>query len=348
MNNACAGGLKHVAVSNYYPSAPYYPLNKIRKDQFKVQQEHAVVVNGQLKQGPFMWNDIMMDKTNGWYNKLDAKLQQTLPSKIGDCIFNNIPADVNASPNAEHHSFKNTRAHINSLGSFYCSGTFDVHNKYQLSKHGYAVGAAINWQDAFDSILRLSQFPDGGGITINHPAWSQLDIAQICQMLDYDNRVLGIEIWNETCQRLDGHGFALEMWDKILSTGRPCYGFAVPDHFNDPNWKGRNYLLIPEFNEKECLKAYRQGRFYCALLGNGLKFNNITLADGTLSVNINKKALIKIISDKGTTETNECSMTYKIPAVNGQFNIRYLRIEAEDDSGERIFSQPVMVTTPQD
>ncbi|HQI02578.1 MAG TPA: hypothetical protein PLA18_14975, partial [Deltaproteobacteria bacterium] len=38
-------------------------------------------------------------------------------------------------------------------------------------------------------------YPDGGGITINHPAGKTA--ADYLELLDFDTRVLGIEIWNE-------------------------------------------------------------------------------------------------------------------------------------------------------
>jgi hypothetical protein len=343
LETAYSGGLRHFAPSNYYPSAPYYPLDKMREGQFKVKQEHQVVVKGHLKQGPFEWNEIILDKKNGWYEKLDADLQKNIPFKMGDYIFTNIPNDIVVSPNAEHHSFTNTRAHINSLGSMYHSGTFDVRNKYGLHRHGYSKGTAMKWQQTFDLMIKGLQFPAAGGITINHPLWSGLAIEQIFEMLDYDDRVLGLELWNETAERLKGQGFSIEMWDTVLATGRRCYGFSVPDHPKDKNYKGRNHLLVQEFNEKECLRAYRDGRFYCSLLGNGLKFDEISFSKGILSAKVNKQASIKFISDKGVVQKKGNSLTYKVPVEDGKFTLTYIRIEAEDGTGERIFSQPLML-----
>ena len=114
-----------------------------------------------------------------------------------------------------------------------------------------------------------------------------------------------------------------------------------PDHHRD-YWIGRNYLLVPEFNEQECLKAYRDGRFYCALLGNGLKFDEISFSAGVLSVKINKQALIKVISNKGVVEENGNSLVYEIPLESGRPAVNYVRVEVEDNTGERIFSQPFM------
>lgn len=341
-------GLRHFLLSNYYPSAPYYPLGEMRRDPFMVQQENAIVVHGELRDGPFHWNDIIMDPVTGWFDELPADVQQTLPLQVGHLIFTNLPSDIAASPNAEHHAFTNSRAHINAIGSFYASGSMDNGRKYQLKEHGYALGTELSWQEAFDQMLAQLQFPDGGGITINHPVWSDLSVQQVLEMLDHDERVLGIEIFNDTSERTKGTGYAIDLWDRILATGRRCYGFAVPDHHgyapgeDQSPWKGRNHLWVPTFTEEALLKAYREGRFYCGLTGSGLRFEEVSLTNGVVSVRLNTNATIKIISDQGVAEVTGKNLSYKVPVKNENFALTYLRVEAEDGTGERLFSQPIL------
>ena len=59
-------------------------------------------------------------------------------------------------------------------------------------------------------------------------------------------------------------------------------GSCVPDHSasRPGNWPGRNILLVPEFTEYECLKAYRGGRFYGCLHDCGLKVTDVTASYG--------------------------------------------------------------------
>lgn len=136
------------------------------------------------------------------------------------------------------------------------------------------------WRDAFraalDGTLRDAAgrpvegllFPDGGGITINHPAGSA---PRLLEMLDFDPRVLGIEVWNQH----EGFGGPqmrfYRLWDEALHAGRPCFGFFVKDHVYFG--RGRNVLLVSNpptatrlQREHEALRAYRQGRFF-GLLG---------------------------------------------------------------------------------
>ena len=111
-------------------------------------------------------------------------------------------------------------------------------------------------------------FPNGGGITINHPGGS---LKPLLEALDFDPRVLGIEVWNQH----EGFGGTemrfYRLWDEALRSGRRCLGFLVKDHVFFG--RGRNVLLVsspaaasPLQREHEALRAYRDGRFF-GLLG---------------------------------------------------------------------------------
>lgn len=136
------------------------------------------------------------------------------------------------------------------------------------------------WKDAFraaldgtgkDSAERPVEgllFADGGGITINHPGGS---VKPLLEALDFDPRVLGIEVWNQH----EGFGGTemrfYRLWDEALRSGRQCLGFFVKDHVFFG--RGRNVLLVscpatasPREREHESLRAYRDGRFF-GLLG---------------------------------------------------------------------------------
>jgi hypothetical protein len=117
--------------------------------------------------------------------------------------------------------------------------------------------------------------PEGGGLTLNHPTGKLADYAA---MLDFDPRVLGIEVWNQLTSgfgssrglyaRGDGpllHFYRL--WDEILRSGRRCWGFFVKDH--NTFGRGRNVLLLPPLEglsihdrEAAALRAYRHGCFF--------------------------------------------------------------------------------------
>ncbi len=344
-------GLRHVPISNYYPSAPYYPARSIRENQFRVGQDFAIVKGGdfsrsgnqrwqdaKLQKGRFDWNKIIMGDPK-WLNSLEEEEKKQLPFKLGEKVFTHVPSDLIISPNAEHHGFTNSSLHANGVGSLYSSGTFDAHSRFKTLEHGYFYGTGLPWDRAFKEMLDQLLFKDGGGVTINHPVWSSLDFNEVCRMLDFDKRVLGIEIFNDTCATGygdPGKGWALKMWDEVLSSNRRCLGFFVPDHMLG---RGRNVLLVPKFTEHECLKAYRSGAFWGAINGTGLAFTKIVLSDGKLVAAVNRDSQLMIFTNKGIDKRNYGKeIEYAIPADQ---EIKFVRVEAVDDFSEQIFSQPI-------
>jgi hypothetical protein len=151
--------------------------------------------------------------------------------------------------------------------------------------------------------------PDGGGITLNHPTGKRDDYLP---MLDFDPRVLGIEVWNQLTSGFGSNrGFYetaggaapdhfLRLWDEILATGRRCWGFFVKDH--NTYGRGRNVLLVPPLDsldpsarEAAALCAYRKGTFFGAVSSiatnetgevvapfdrSGFRFRRLALARG--------------------------------------------------------------------
>lgn len=349
-------GLRHMPISNYYPSAPTYPIKNIRVNQYRVEQDFGLVYNpdntkqgnekweeGHFVEAPFRWNDIIMKGPRAWAGELPVELQNKLPFQLGDFIFKDVPEDVIISPNAEHHNFTNARLHANGLGSLYSSGNFDAHDVFKTQEHGYAIGTGLPWEVVFKKILERLLFPDAGGVTINHPVWSELPFEQVIAMLDFDSRVLGIEVYNDSSEIFNGKGWSADMWDEILRTGRKCLGFFVPDHTLA---RGRNVLLVPSATERECLKAYRTGSFYGSLIGSKLQFRQIHLHSNQLEVTLSDPAVIHFVTDKGLVQTpnvSEKGTVYEIPVdAHGNPTISYVRVEVRDySSTERLFSQPI-------
>ncbi|HWL52714.1 MAG TPA: hypothetical protein VNQ90_09780 [Chthoniobacteraceae bacterium] len=128
------------------------------------------------------------------------------------------------------------------------------------------------WREAFRAVLDGESLGGchqpgleerEGGLTLNHPVE---DFRHYLPMLDFDPRVLGVEVWNYR----RGFGSPLsfyQVWDDILRTGRRCWGFFVKDHRMYE--RGRNILLVPKGKasspgerEKAALRAYRRGAFF--------------------------------------------------------------------------------------
>ena len=117
----------------------------------------------------------------------------------------------------------------------------------------------------------------------------------------------------------------------------------VNNSIRGTNWNGRSILLVSEFTEYDCLKAYRQGQFYGCLKDNGLTVKDFSATESAISIEVSSPAIIKFITETGIVSTVKGERaTYDIPQRDGSPSLMYVRIEVEDDSGERLFLQPVM------
>ncbi len=261
-------------------------------------------------------------------------------------------------------SAKSIRVHI----------TFDPATT-RITQFRLMQGVYRPWRDAFRAALDGTlenadgtpleglMFADGGGITINHPGEP---LERICEKLDFDERVLGIEFWNQhemfggqTLKQAETMPF-YKLWDDVLRSGRRCFGFCVKDHCL--YGRGRNVLLIPgdaesTTREREALRAYRNGCFF-GLLGaisvnsegkpvqpydkSEFRFTRIALrhvkgASAGVEVSVSgadaqqrPNVQIRFITEQGTVLVVDAETAYfAFPfTANGDVACRYVRVEA--------------------
>ena len=335
---AMESGLEFATFSNYYPSVPYYPASSIRENTFKLGQP-SYIRNG----------EVIHERLD--YRKLYTEWGvdcSKLPTSEGELLFPPPPAGFMEAPNAEHHLFSdfNVYLHITCPGSFFASGNCDRNRNSVLAQHGIRVGTQMPWRKAFDAMIDALMIPDGGGIVINHPHWSHLPHQFLCEMLDYDPRVLGLEVINADCGP-DRTAAAESQWDEVLGTGRQCYGFWVQDHLHLSKGKlqGRCILLPEERTVESCLRAYRQGRFYGAIKGEGLTFESVEFDGRTLRVRCDKEAIMLLLSHRGVLVElwTGRELVYTVPDADRGKDV-FLRVTAMDkESGEKLFTQPFML-----
>ena len=348
-------GFGLITMSNYYPSAPWWPASKMTKNYWRLHHDHPVMVNGKRVPGPFDWNKIIAP----WKHMLSAAEAAKQPAWAakypfveGEKIFKPLPPGVLEAPNAEHHSFlledgrHAASLHMCSPGSAFASGTFDAHNLSKTYSHGYNYGSGEFWGTAVDRMIAGLIHPDGGGVTINHPSWTRLDRELMLKILDHDPRVLGIEVIEDS-----GHN-SENYWDWALSTGRQCFGFFVPDWHVENKVFGVNVLCVREKTVHACLKAYREGNFYGALNGlDELAFPRIAFdaKSRTVTAATDKPARFEVITARGVVKEakgTEVSWTVEpdSPWKGSRIHV-FARVKAYsvDGSGEELFSQPFML-----
>ena len=346
-------GFGLITMSNYYPSAPWCPAAKMTKNYWRLHHDHAVMVNGKRVEGPFDWNKIIAP----WKRTIsEAELAKKpawaakYPFVEGEKIFKPLPPGVLEAPNAEHHGFlledgkPASNLHICSPGSAFASGTFDAHNLAKTVSHGYHSGSGEFWGTAIDRMIAGMIYPDGGGVTINHPSWTKLNRELMLKLLDHDPRVLGIEVIEDSGYNSENY------WDWALSTGRQCFGFFVPDWHVENKVFGVNVLCVQEKTVHACLKSYREGNFYGALNGlDELAFTRIAFDGKTVTAATDRPARFEVITARGVVkEQKGTEVSWTVEEERPWQGPRYhvfarVKAYAADGSGEVLFSQPFML-----
>ncbi|MCQ2397241.1 MAG: hypothetical protein MJ106_06055 [Lentisphaeria bacterium] len=336
-NIAIRDGLEFATFSNYYPSAPYYPLASIRENTFR-RHQNAYIRNGKAVHEPIDFTEV--------FKEIGADTS-IIPPDDGAPLFPKAPDYLLEAPNAEHHFFTdfNVYLHITSPGSLFTSGCYYTRGRNGiLDPYGISIGTQMPWREAFREMLDGLMIPDGGGIIINHPNWSHLPVHSICEMLDFDDRVLGLEAINfdsNSTYCASGEG----QWDAVLGTGRQCFGFCTQDHIANETFNGRSIILPEERTAESCLRAYQQGRFYGAALGHGLNFECIEFDGRTIHVRTDKEAVILLISNQGVVVElwTGRELVYTVPDEERSKHV-FFRVTAEElNCHEKLFTQPFML-----
>lgn len=352
-------GYGHFAFSNYYPSAPTYPL----PDPW-LAGNPGIIAAPNSEQHSFL-------DTGLHANSLGSLLASGFGADVPSSLFGSAPLtrrfavpNVFSGPRPWEGVYRldlrfagtnpDAVATVSIEGATECAFRAGFEEKGRVAKRKFpagshtlylrAVAKEIDVRVDFDpAILTVTQFrlmqgsnrpwrevfraaldgdtvdgalrggllhPDGGGITLNHPTGKRDDYLP---MLDFDPRVLGIEVWNQLTSGFGSNrGFYetaggaapdhfLRLWDEILATGRRCWGFFVKDH--NTYGRGRNVLLVPPLDslgpsarEAAALRAYRKGTFFGAVSSiatnetgevvapfdrSGFRFRRLALARGT-------------------------------------------------------------------
>lgn len=346
-------GYGHFAFSNYYPSAPTYPL----------PQDYAAK-HPQLIAAPNAEHHSYTD-TGLHANALGSLLATGYGSSVSakECDFRNGFADKGpvrdrSLPPGNHTLYLRTTAASMKTKLVFDADTLSV-TQYRLMQ-----GTNRPWRDVFREAFEKLQHPDGGGMTLNHPTGK---LADYLPMLDFDPRVLGIEVWNQLTSGFgSSRGFYdhsgepslhfYKLWDDILRTGRRCWGFFVKDH--NTYGRGRNVLLVPQLDamtsterEAAALRAYRRGAFFGSVASlaasetgeviapydrSSFRFSRIIVKDDALHVSVSgndpkrPNVQIRFITDQGIAsivDAAEAAFPLKRDA-KGRLEAAIVRVEA--------------------
>ena len=396
-------GYGHFAFSNYYPSAPTYPLPASYAEKhsrliaapnaehhsFTDTGLHANALGSLLATGygssvsakvcaisPILHRFeglAVFDGDRPWLGVY--RLDLTLAAREGqprakltieganECDFRNAFADKGPVRERELAPGSHTLYLRTTAPSMDSTLAFDA-DVISVTQYRLMQGTNRPWRDVFREAFAKLQYPDGGGMTLNHPT-GKMD--SYLPMLDFDPRVLGIEVWNQLTSGFGSRrGFYdrsgepnlhfYQLWDQILGTGRRCWGFFVKDH--NTFGRGRNVLLVPKLDamtpaerEAAALRAYRQGTFFgsvAALAANeagevippydrsGFRFSRIECQKDVLHVTVagndgkRPNVQIRFITDQGVASIVDAAHA-EFPLkrdATGRLEAAFVRVEA--------------------
>ena len=192
-------------------------------------------------------------------------------------------------------------------------------------------------QSVLDAINATSGFS-----ILAHPTWQdEYDYYPRELMLKLQG-YLGIEIFNEVINQLNGSALAVNQWDWLLSQGRQVYGFANDDsHFPENIARGWNVVQAETNDAAGITAAFRAGRFYAS---TGVEISSISASGRYISVhtaNAHRIALVTNLSRRVAAVDSNRAL-FEIPE---GFKGNYVRIECWGHGEQQAWSQPLFVTT---
>ncbi len=231
-------------------------------------------------------------------------------------------------------------------------GTIAVHI------NGIGVERLVEPIDAGDVVSTLQAniraIVDAGGIaSINHPnfKWSY-DHESISQVTGASL----LEIFNghpyANLYGGPGHHSSEEIWDKVLSTGKPIFGVATDDSHNYKDFSpshsnpGRGWVMVQSaaLDKESILEALSAGNFYAS---TGVNLGKLEISQQGISIEIEQERDL-IYTTRFTTvngnllaEVNGLTADYRSTGKE-----TYIRATVVNSSGTKAWTQPVFLSEP--
>jgi hypothetical protein len=208
--------------------------------------------------------------------------------------------------------------------------------------HIQHIGATVRVEPSPERQKVIDDIADDGGLAvINHPNWTMsYDHCPLEKMLEWKN-YHGVEIYNGGCARAEGSAFALEKWDRLLSTGRLAWGFANDDsHSAAEDGMGWNVALVPANRQtpEGVFEALRNGSFYAS---SGVVIEHIQTEGARLQIVAPNAQAIEIIGASGIqlAFVEGCELSFDAGHVTGA----YVRAQCYGAAGRMAWTQPFLI-----
>jgi hypothetical protein len=188
----------------------------------------------------------------------------------------------------------------------------------------------------------------GGVPFLAHPYWAGLSAATVAQ---YPG-LIGLEVYNNVCQLLNGKGLSAYIWDELLQSGVRLWGLATDDaHGLDDSRFARTQVgqawavvKAARKGQEPILRALCEGAFYST---RGPSILDIKVTEAGVEVECSPVREIRFIgrASEGTTvhASGERLLERAEHRLRGAEG--YIRIECVDDGGRTAWSNPLWLET---
>ncbi len=206
-----------------------------------------------------------------------------------------------------------------------------------------------NSDGSADLQTRVDAIRQSGALAVVcHPAWSGIGVRELSPVTGY----VGIEIYNEAVQRINGKGRSIETWDLLLAQGKRVWGFATDDAHSTGDLAGRRdvgqgwiSIQAESPDEEAVLESVRDGRFYSSM---GPAFHSIELSEHHLTVQTSPCVEVHFVSAGGSgrstyTPRDAPQTEFVLGLSDAGWLKTYLRIEIIDTQGRTAWSNPLFV-----
>lgn len=203
------------------------------------------------------------------------------------------------------------------------------------------VGPEGSDQERIDAVNNQSGLP-----ILAHPNSNSYPFS--LKQLNESTRYSLIEIFNTAVDNwrfFAGSGYALDKWDRLLSTKKVVYGTSNDDYTPyDAGFDGAAVVVFaPSNSQEDIMLALKSGNFY-AVQGSNAPRLNVDLTESSFVIHSDQDSMVRFIGAGGTILKQEKGVIGSSYTFTG--NETYIRAEIESvETGKRSWTQPIFVNS---
>lgn len=185
----------------------------------------------------------------------------------------------------------------------------------------------------------------GGLVCLAHPYWS----GQMSKDMLALEGCFGLEVWNGSCEVVDGKGLSTVHWDDLLAAGCRLWGLAVDDaHWqpDGPDDAGLGWVWVKAtvLTQEAILHALEQGYFYAS---SGPQIHDLQLEGGQARVRCSPAVAVDFIGDGPLSHRVAAPPGKTLTEASHRLNPfqRYVRVACQGNQGCWAWSNPIFLDT---